>query len=110
MTSGGGMTHTPGTAQINLSQTGVYQVFFHSFATVNSGVSIPTEVTVQLRLNGVTVPGAFVRYSFEHSNETTTLNLAVPVSVSTVPAALTMVVDTSGFTFADSYMTVMKIG
>ena len=110
LTTGGGLDHVAGSSAITVADPGIYQVIFHSYVTLNPGSVIPSEATVQLMLNGDAVSGAFARHSFEHSAETTTMSLSLPVSITTVPAELTFQVSSGDFTFADSYVTVLKIG
>ena len=110
LTTGGGLDHVAGSSAITVADPGIYQVIFHSYVTLNPGSVIPSEATVQLMLNGDAVSGAFARHSFEHSAETTTMSLSLPVSITAVPAELTFQVSSGDFTFADSYVTVLKIG
>jgi len=109
LTSSGGLSHTAGTAEIDVTDPGVYQVAFHSFVTLNPGSTIPAEATVQLMLNGDPVSGAFARHSFEHSVETTTLGFSLPVSITVTPATLSFQVSSGDFTFSDLYVTVLQI-
>ena len=110
LTTGGGLDHVAGSSAITVADPGIYQVIFHSYVTLYPGSVIPSEATVQLMLNGDAVSGAFARHSFEHSAETTTMSLSLPVSITAVPAELTFQVSSGDFTFADSYVTVLKIG
>lgn len=104
------LSHSAGSSSIAIGETGVYLVNFQSLVSVDSGVAIPASMTVRLMLNDQEVSGAASTYSFEHSAQTMTVTLAVPVEVTNAPASLTVEVDEGDFTFANSFITVVRLG
>ena len=104
------LSHSAGSSSIAIGETGVYLVNFQSLVSVDSGVAIPASMTVRLMLNDQEVSGAASTYSFEHSAQTMTVTLAVPVEVTSAPASLTVEVDEGDFTFTNSFITVVRLG
>ncbi len=94
------MSHAPGSPDIVITQPGIYQASFHSTVSTQAGESIPASLTVNLALNGATLPGAAATHTFTTSAEASTLSFTVP---SAVP------VDT-GFPFDESSLTVVRLG
>lgn len=107
---GGSMSHTPGSPDIVITQPGIYQASFHSTVSTQAGESIPASLTVNLALNGATLPGAAATHTFTTSAEASTLSFTVPFQVSTTPSTLTAVPVDTGFPFDESSLTVVRLG
>lgn len=95
---------------ITISQPGIYQASFHSTVSTQSGESIPATLTVNLALNGATLPGASATHTFTTSAEASTLSFTVPFQVTTTPSTLTAVPVETGFPFDESSLTVVRLG
>lgn len=104
------MSHAPGSPDIVITQPGIYQASFHSTVSTQAGESIPASLTVNLALNGVTLPGAAATHTFTTSAEASTLSFTVPFQVSTTPSTLTAVPVDTGFPFGESSLTVVRLG
>ena len=109
LAAGGSMSHTPGSPDITISQPGIYQASFHSTVSTQSGESIPATLTVNLALNGATLPGASATHTFTTSAEASTLSFTVPFQVTTTPSTLTAVPVETGFPFDESSLTVVRL-
>ena len=110
LAAGGSMSHTPGSPDITISQPGIYQASFHSTVSTQSGESIPATLTVNLALNGATLPGASATHTFTTSAGASTLSFTVPFQVTTTPSTLTAVPVETGFPFDESSLTVVRLG
>ena len=108
LVSGTALSHTEGTAAITAEESGFYQVLFNSQVTPVTADPNQT-VSVQLAVDGTLVPGALAQVTFDTAG-VATIVLNAPLSISTVPADITVVTNPGGFTFSDSYITVMKLG
>lgn len=110
LASGNSLSHQPGSADIVINQPGIYQASFHSTVSTETGASIPATLTVNLALNGATLPGASATHTFASSAEASTLSFTVPFQVDTTPSTLTAVPIQAGFPFANSSLTVVRLG
>lgn len=110
LASGNSLSHQPGSADIVINQSGIYQASFHSTVSTETGASIPATLTVNLALNGATLPGASATHTFASSAEASTLSFTVPFQVDTTPSTLTAVPVQAGFPFANSSLTVVRLG
>lgn len=108
--SGTSITHTAGSADINITQTGIYQATFHGTAAVNAGTTIPATLTARLLLNGTPVPGATATHTFSSSNEVATVAFDIPFRVDPAPATIQVVPEQDGFTLNDAALTVTRLG
>ncbi len=110
LVKGSSLTHTEGTPEFWVNNTGVYQVFFHTDASINEGVPIPTNIEILLEANGTAIPGAAVRHSLDHSSEIITLTMTLPVTVTSTPTALRFVATEGGFSFDNTFLTITRLG
>lgn len=110
LTVGNSMSHTPGSQNILINQSGIYQASFHSTVSTITGASIPAMLTVNLALNGTSLPGASATHTFASSAEASTLSFTVPFQVTTTPSTLTAVPAQAGFPFLNSSLTVVRLG
>lgn len=110
LASGNSLSHQPGSADIVINQPGIYQASFHSTVSTETGASIPATLTVNLALNGATLPGASATHTFASSAEASTLSFMVPFQVDATPSTLAAVPVQAGFPFANSSLTVVRLG
>ncbi|MCD7993526.1 MAG: spore surface glycoprotein BclB [Clostridia bacterium] len=109
LVSGTAITHTPGTSDVQINQTGIYQAFFTGTVMIDAGTTIPSTLTVQLTLNGTPVTGAVARHTFTASNEEVTLSINAPFPV-TGAGTLEVVTSDAGYSFEDASLTVIRLG
>lgn len=110
LVSGTTLSHSAGSADVVISQTGIYQATFHGAAAVDAGTTIPAELTVRLTLNGTPISGAVAHHTYTASNEVATLPMSVPFEVTAAPANLEVIAEPAGFTFSDISFTVARLG
>ncbi len=104
------MDHQPGSSEITISRPGVYQASFHSTVTTDAGSSIPAILTINLALDGTTIPGASATHTFASSAEVSTLSFSVPFQVTSTPAILQAIPSQTGFPFVNCSLTVVRLG
>ena len=102
-------SYTPGTAEISINQSGIYQLWFHCVASMNTGAVIPSEIEMQVYLNGTPIPGSQINRTFTTSLEQANLSLSVPFQTTTTDAPLVIYVETGGFTISESSLTIIKL-
>lgn len=107
--SGNSITHQFGSNTVKIEEDGIYQALFHSTVSTHGKISLPASVTVQLKLNGVSLPGGTAHHTFVSPNEASTISFSIPFSVTAVPANLTVTVDNNCINFTDSALTVIQI-
>ena len=110
ISSGTSLSHQNGNPEITVNEPGIYQASFHSTVSTLPGQSIPAVLTVNLLLNGASLPGASTTHTFNSSQEISNLSFTVPFQVSTTPATLTAVPEQAGFPFSGSSLTVVRLG
>ena len=110
LVSGSAITHTPGSTDIVINQSGIYQATFQSTIAVATGTLIPASIEVVLTMNGTNVPGATARRTFTASGEVGTVAFSVPFQVTTPPAILQVIADSAGFVLEDIALTVFRLG
>ncbi len=81
LVSGTAITHTAGSPDVQITQTGIYQAFFTGTALIDERTTIPSTLTVRLTLNGTPITGAVARHTFTASNEEVTLSINAPFPV-----------------------------
>ena len=109
LVSGTSITHTAGSPNVQIIQTGIYQAFFNGTAMIDAGTTIPSTLTVRLTLNGVPITGAVARHTFTASNEEITLSINAPFPVSGI-GNLEVIASDAGYTFEDASLTVVRLG
>ena len=95
---------------MEITESGIYQVFFHSTIAVDSCTPIPSSALVRLYFNGYPIPGASARRTITSTNEVATISFDVAFPVHNPIAYLEVIVDNAGFTFSDSALTVIRLG
>ena len=96
LVSGTSITHTAGSPDVPITQTGIYQAFFTGTALIAEGTTIPSTLTVRLTLNETPITGAVARHTFTASNEEVTLSINAPFPV-TGPGTLKVVTRDAGY-------------
>ena len=107
---GTSMSHQPGDSAITITRPGVYQASFHSTVSTDPGMSTPAILTINLALNGETIPGASATHTFASTAEVSTLSFAVPFQVTSAPSILQAISSQTGFPFVNSSLTVVRLG
>ena len=87
---GADIVHTPGTAVFTITTPGVYYVSFHAVVSPPEGTQLSDPVELELTLNGTAVPGAASSQTFTASDEVATLSFNTAITVTTVPATLSI--------------------
>ena len=109
LVSGTSMTHTAGSPDVPITQTGIYQAFFTGTALIAEGTTIPSTLTVRLTLNETPITGAVARHTFTASNEEVTLSINAPFPV-TGPGTLKVVTRDAGYSFENASLTIIRLG
>lgn len=110
VSSGSSLSHQAGTPDITVNRPGIYHASFHSSVSTEPGASIPATLTINLALDGNTLPGASATHTFASSAEASTISFTVPFQVTTTPSTLRAVPVQSGFPFSNSLLTVVRLG
>lgn len=109
LVSGTSITHTAGSPDVPITQTGIYQAFFTGTALIAEGTTIPSTLTVRLTLNETPITGAVARHTFTVSNEEVTLSINAPFPV-TGPGTLKVVTRDAGYSFENASLTIIRLG
>lgn len=109
LVSGTSITHTAGSPDVPITQTGIYQAFFTGTALIAEGTTIPSTLTVRLTLNETPITGAVARHTFTASNEEVTLSINAPFPV-TGPGTLKVVTRDAGYSFENASLTIIRLG
>ena len=108
--SGSSITHTPGSTDVVINRTGIYEATFQGSVVVDAGGAIPAVAALRLYLNGAEIPGAYTAHTFTSSVESASLSFHVPFQVNSVPAVLQVVTEAPGFTLNNLSLTVTRLG
>ena len=107
---GSAVSHTPGSSQFQINQTGVYLVSFHGVISAAKQNTFPVNIATSLNLNGNVVSGATVPYNFQASSQSSADSFVVPISIASVPSTL-QVTTTGGNALADAVsLTILRLG
>ena len=109
LVSGTAITHTAGSPDVPITQTGIYQAFFTGTALIAEGTTIPSTLTVRLTLNETPITGAVARHTFTASNEEVTLSINAPFPV-TGTGTLKVVTRDAGYSFENASLTIIRLG
>lgn len=109
LVSGTAITHTAGSPDVPITQTGIYQAFFTGTALIDEGTTIPSTLTVRLTLNETPITGAVARHTFTASNEEVTLSINAPFPV-TGTGTLKVVTRDAGYSFENASLTIIRLG
>ena len=109
LVSGTAITHTAGSPDVPITQTGIYQAFFTGTALIDEGITIPSTLTVRLTLNETPITGAVARHTFTASNEEVTLSINAPFPV-TGTGTLKVVTRDAGYSFENASLTIIRLG
>ena len=91
---GDAITHTTGSTDFTLTQTGIYEVLFNTSAfIVDASAALPFQAIITLTVNGIPVYAAQATINIFSSN--TLLSGATVVAVNTLPTTITLVNATS---------------
>ncbi|MBQ8599449.1 MAG: hypothetical protein IJ411_04970 [Oscillospiraceae bacterium] len=107
---GSDITHAAGATVVSINTPGVYLVHFNAIAAASETGTEESLVRVELHLNGAAVPGAAASYTFDSSEELASLAFTTALTVTTVPASLTIVLPEDGAIISDSAITVQRLG
>lgn len=107
---GADIVHTPGTAVFTITTPGVYYVSFHAVVSPPEGTQLSDPVELELTLNGTAVPGAASSQTFTASDEVATLSFNTAITVTTVPATLSISAPGISVTVTDSALTIQRLG
>ena len=109
LVSGTSITHTAGSPDVPITQTGIYKSFFTGTALIAEGTTIRSTLTVRLTLNETPITGAVARHTFTASNEEVTLSINAPFPV-TGPGTLKVVTRDAGYSFENASLTIIRLG
>lgn len=102
-------TYTPGISVIEINQDGVCQTIFHCTIEVDPGAAIPSQILIQLYRNGSALAGSATRHIFTASGEVANVTLSVPFDVTGAPVQLEVFTEQTGYTIADSSLTIIRL-
>ena len=108
--NGTAITHTDGTADVIIQQTGYYDVSFHGTVSPARGVDFPLSILVYLEQNGADVPGSGARQNFQTTTDASNLSFSQIIRVTTVPTTLRIIAQGGSIFYDDISMTVQKVG
>ncbi len=108
--NGTAITHTAGSANIVLQQTGYYSVSFSTTLAPQKNESLPVSITLGMKLNGSDVPGAAVIQILHISQSSENVAMSQIIKVTTVPSTLTIVGTGGSFLYSVASVSVNKIG
>ncbi len=109
VSSGTGITHTPGDSEFTLEQPGIYTAAVHGNLAPGSGVSFPLNVILELQQDGAVVPGGIVQHTFHTSPDTATVAFSAAVQVTSAPSVLRVVGEGGNFIYSALNMTIYKV-
>lgn len=110
MTNGTAITHTAGTGNIVINQTGFYRVSFNATLAPVKNADLPLSITLSLRLQGADVPGGAAIQLFHTSLEGENVAFSQFIRVSTVPSTVTIVATGGSFLYSVATILVERIG
>ncbi len=107
---GTAISHANNSANITISQPGVYTLSFNGGFAPGSNVNFPLNVLTVPQLNGVTVTGAATQHTFHTSSDVVNQSFNVPIAVSTVPSTLQIVSTGDGFLYSNIQVSLFREG
>jgi len=110
ITQGTAITHTAGSANIVINQTGLYRVSFNGTLAPTKDANLPLSITLSLKLQGVDVPGGAALQIFHTSLEGENVAFSQFVRMPSVPSTLTIVATGGAFLYSLATILVERIG
>ena len=107
---GTAITHQSNSAEVNIQQTGYYEVSLHTTMSAVQGSSFPQSILIALQLNGAAGQGAAARHGVQSAAESANLTFSPRVAVSSTPAKLTVTVSGGQVLYSDCSITVNRLG
>ncbi len=107
--AGTAITHTPGSPDILLTAPGTYEISYNTTASIPTG-TVPGTVSAYLANNGAAIPGTTVSSTVGTATAAAALTAATIVTVPGGTSSITLVPNSADTTFADTAVTVRRIG
>ena len=109
--SGFAIYHAPNTTNIDIQETGIYEISFHGSAGIGGApVTLPYTALITLVTNGSPVPGGQIQHTFNDSDVVVTISFSTLVRIDSPVTSLQVVVDVPGVTFESIALTVVRLG
>lgn len=107
---GDAVFHDADSSVFTFRKSGVYEVSFHGAVAPAGNVEFPLQILLYLQQQGMAVPGAAVRQSFEKSSEVRNVAFSQLINISPVPVSLNIASTGGSFIYSDVTLTILKIG
>ena len=110
VSAGTAVAHTENTAVFTLNQTGNYYVSFYGTFSPLGSSTFPMGLSVYLRQQGESVPGAGTQYTFRSAAEMENLSFSQLIQVTSVPAVLQVAGSGGTFLYSGIGLTIQRTG
>ena len=110
VTFGNAVTHTEGSTDFTLNETGYYCVSFHGTIASVKNTKFPVSILIYLQQQGTLVPGAAVSHIFHTSLENENIAFTQIIQVSGVPNTIRIIGEGENFLYAEIGIVIKKIG
>ena len=108
--NGTAVSHTAGSSNIVINQTGFYRVTFNATLAPVKNADLPLSITLSLKLQGTDVPGGAAIQLFHTSREGENVAFSQIIRVTTVPSTVTIVATGGSFLYSVASILVERIG
>ncbi len=105
--AGTAISHAAGSAEFILTETGIYEIEYNT--VVASSASPTFTVVLHLEINGDLIPASRSSVSISAAADEQTLSGRAVISLSSVPATITLVAENANGTYRDTVLTIQKL-
>ncbi len=105
--AGTAISHAAGSAEFILTETGIYEIEYNT--AVASSASSTLTVVLHLEINGELIPASRSSVSVSAAADEQTLSGRAVISLSGVPATITLVAENANGTYRDTVLTIQKL-
>ena len=106
---GSAITHTPSSADIELTEDGTYLISYSTTVTPSGSASPPVTVTAQLENEGTVIPGTISSATLASAGNTANLAASAVVNVTSAPVTITLNANDTDAEYSNTAVTVTKL-
>lgn len=108
--TGTAITHTEGTGEFVIHETGYYFVTFHGTLSPGPCTQFPLTISIYLQQQGDAVPGAGVSHTFQTSSDNSSVAFSQIIQVSDPAETLRIIAQGENFIYTEVAVTIHRIG
>ena len=107
--SGTAITHTAGSSDFVITETGTYEIIYNSTATPTTAAATPVTAELSLQQDGTEISGTISSNTLTASGDTAALNGSTILNVTTAPSTITLVNGATDIDYSNSTLIIRKL-